>query len=335
MRRSNPRRFGSGGRNGHATRRVARVAACGNGGQAACSRRSRRRLHRRRRYRPRKPATRSRAGLQRRPPQQAATSSEGSWPSGSLPVRVRKRRLRYNLHQPTTIWQSSEAYANNRLGSTTAAATSAAADDARPGNGLLAGARFRSRRRTCPPRFLTLGLTAGLLAPRPRVFLVFILARGNGRRLRLFIADAGLAFQHFAGLAFDQADAGAMFGEFRDQFRRHADIGGRLTSDRHVLSERRAGRRVERAVGLAAETAEPDKLGLRRANQFGRIGLFRRTLGGFTCEIVQRSNHNSSKPIASEGFGEGLQILDARSFAALGGELLELALLVLAHDLFR
>src|SRR3954471_10755323 len=331
MGRSNPGRFGSGGRNGHATRRVARVAACDDGGQAACSRRSRRRLHRRLQYRPPKPATRSRAGLQRRPPQQAATSSEGSWPSRSLPVRMRKRRLRYNLHQPTTMWQSSEPYPNNRLGSTTATTTSAA-HDARPGNGLLAGTH-RFRRRPCPPRFLTLGLTAGLLAPRPRVFLVFILARGNGRRLRLFNANAGLAFQHFAGLAFDRADAGAMFGEFRDQFRRHADIAGRLTSDRHVLSERRAGRRVERAVGLAAETAEPDKLGLRRANQFRRIGLFRRTLGGFTCEIVQRSNHNSSKPIASEGFGEGLQILDARSFAALGGELLEPALLVLAHDL--
>src|SRR4051794_25799822 len=209
MRRSNPRRFGSGGRNGHATRRVARVAACGNGGQAACSRRSRRRLHRRRRYRPRKPATRSRAGLQRRPPQQAATSSEGSWPSGSLPVRVRKRRLRYNLHQPTTMWQPSEAYANNRLGSTTATTTtSAAAHDARPGNGLLAGARFRSRRRTCPPRFLTLGLTAGLLAPRPRVFLILVLARGGGGRLRLLVGDAGLTLRRFAALAFQWADAG-------------------------------------------------------------------------------------------------------------------------------
>src|SRR5689334_11205281 len=113
------------------------------------------------------------------------------------------------------MWQPSEAHANNRLGSTatTAAATTAAAaaHDARPGNGLLAGAQ-RFRRRPCPPRFLAIGLAARLLAPRPRVVLVFILARGNSRRLRLLIGDAGLTLQRFAALAFQRAHAGGVFG---------------------------------------------------------------------------------------------------------------------------
>src|SRR5689334_18918102 len=141
------------------------------------------------------------------------------------------------------MWQPSEAYANNCLGST-AATASAAAHDARPGNRLLAGAD-RFRRGPRPPRFLTLGLAAGLLAPRPCVFLIFILARGGGRRLRLLIGDAGLALRRFAALAFEGAYAGGVLGKFRDQFRRHADIAGRLTADRHVLSERGAGRRVQ------------------------------------------------------------------------------------------
>src|SRR5689334_14088892 len=102
------------------------------------------------------------------------------------------------------MWQPSEAYANNRLGSTTTTtATPAAAHDARPRHGLLAGAQ-RFRRRPCPSRFLAIGLAAGLFAPRPRVFLVFILARGNGRRLRLLIGDAGLTLRRLAALAFQR-----------------------------------------------------------------------------------------------------------------------------------
>ena len=93
----------------------------------------------------------------------------------------------------------------------------AAAHDARPCNGLLAGT-LRFRRGPRSPRFLAVGLAAGLLATRPRVLLVFILARGGGRRLRLFVGDAGLALQRFAALAFDRADAGAVLGKFRDQF---------------------------------------------------------------------------------------------------------------------
>ena len=230
------------------------------------------------------------------------------------------------------MWQPSEAYANNRLGSTTPA--TAAAHDARPRNGLLAGAR-RFRRRPCPPRFLALGLAAGLLAPRPRVLLVFILARGGRRRLRLLIGDAGLALQRFAALAFDRADAGGMLGKFRDQLRRHADIAGRLTADRHIPPKRCAGRRVQRAVDLAAEASEPDQFGLRRANQLGRIGHARRTLGGFSHERIQRRDHRPAEPIASEGLGEGFQILDARSLTAFGRDLLEPGLLVLARGLLR
>jgi hypothetical protein len=60
-----------------------------------------------------------------------------------------------------------------------------------------------------------------------------------------------------------------MLGKFRNEFRRHADIAGRLTSDRHIPPQRRAGRRVQGAVNLAAEASQPDQLGLRRANQFG------------------------------------------------------------------
>ena len=96
------------------------------------------------------------------------------------------------------------------------AAAATAAHDARPCNGLLAGARG-FRRRPCPPRFLAIGLTARLLAPRPCVFLIFVLARGGRRRLCLLIGDAGLALQRFAALAFERADTGGMLGKFRDQ----------------------------------------------------------------------------------------------------------------------
>src|SRR6185312_8830349 len=113
------------------------------------------------------------------------------------------------------MWQPSEAYANNRLGSTTAAATTAA-HNARPGNRLLAGTD-RFRRGPCPPRFLTLGLAAGLLAPRPGVFLILVLARSGGRRLRLLIGDTGFALCRFAALAFEGANPGGVLGEFRDQ----------------------------------------------------------------------------------------------------------------------
>src|SRR5262249_35801393 len=118
--------------------------------------------------------------------------------------------------------QPSEADADDRLGS--AAAT--AAHNARPRNRLLADARH-FRRGPCPPRFLAIGLTAALLAAWPCVFLVFVLARGRRRRLRLRVGDASFALQRFAALAFDRADAGAMLGESRDQLRRHADTVGR------------------------------------------------------------------------------------------------------------
>ena len=142
-------------------------------------------------------------------------------------------------------------------------------------------------------------------------FLVFILARGNGRRLRLFIGDASLALQRFAALAFERADTGGMLGKFRDQLRRHADIVRRQTFDRHVPAERRVGRRVQRSVDLAAEASEPDQLGLRRAHQLERIGQRRSALGGFGRERIQRRNDRSAKPVAREGLGEGFQILDA------------------------
>src|SRR6187399_692962 len=164
---------------------------------------------------------RSIARLLRRLPRRTATSSEGSWPSEKPPGSREERRLRTNLHQPTTMWQSSEADANDRRGSATAAA-----HNARPCNGLLARAHG-FRRRPRPPRFLAIGLAARLLAPRPRVLLVFILARGNRRRFRLLVGDAGLTLQRFAALAFDRADAGGVLGQFCDQFRRHADVGGR------------------------------------------------------------------------------------------------------------
>ena len=272
----------------------------------------------------RQPAMRSTARSQRRLPRRTATSSEGSWPSEKPPD------WRENADCSTTCINPQQC--GNRQKPTPIIAwalppPAATAHDARPRHGLLAGAR-RFRRRPCPPRFLAIGLAARLLAPRPRVLLVFILARGGGRRLRLLIGDAGLALQRFAALAFDRADAGGVLGKFRDQFRRHADIVGRLTSDRHIPPQRRAGRRVQRAVGLAARSSRAGQArsapsGPVRANWAARAAR----LAASAVNVFSVATTSPPSRSHVSGSGEGLQILDARSFAALGGDLLELGLL--------
>src|SRR5690242_18760460 len=96
------------------------------------------------------------------------------------------------------------------------AATSDAADDARPCLRLLAGAR-RLDGLFGAPRRLAVLLAARLLAARLRLILVIVLARGGrGRRRRLVGGDAAFALQDLAGLAFDRADAAGMLGKFAD-----------------------------------------------------------------------------------------------------------------------
>jgi hypothetical protein len=212
------------------------------------------------------------------------------------------------------MWQLSEADANDRLGSAAAAATTTTTHDARPRHGLLADARGL-RRRTCATRFLAIGLTARLLAPRTRVLLVFVLARGGRRRaFRFFIGlpvgNAGLAPERLAARAFDRADAAGMLGKFRNQLGRHADIVGRLTSDRQIPAKRSAGRGGQLSVGLAAEAAEPGQFGLRRANQLWRIGLLGGPLGGLGRKIIERRNDRSAEPVTRQILGEGFQVLD-------------------------
>jgi hypothetical protein len=63
-----------------------------------------------------------------------------------------------------------------------------------------------------------------------------------------------------------------VLGEFRDQFRRHADIAGRLTSDRHIPPQRRAGRRVQVPVDLAAKASEPDSSVCAERTSSGELG---------------------------------------------------------------
>ena len=152
-----------------------------------------------------------------------------------LPVPVRDADCG-ELRLTRTMWQLSETDANDRLGS---AAAATATHNARPCNGLLAGARG-FRRRPCPPRFLTIGLTARLLAPRPCVFLIFILARGVAGAFA-FSWRRRSRPSAFRRSCIRAGRQGGMLGKFRDRLRRHADIVGRRTFHRHIAGERRVG----------------------------------------------------------------------------------------------
>ena len=119
------------------------------------------------------------------------------------------------------MWQPSEAYANiwvyhrrrhHRRSQLGGVPPVAAPTGSGAGRALL--------------RFLTLGrpglcgAAAGRL-PHPR------LARSGGRRLRLFIGDAGFALCEFRRSCIRGANPGGVLGEFRDQSRRYCRTADR------------------------------------------------------------------------------------------------------------
>ena len=233
-------------------------------------------------------------------------SAENSWPSEKPPGS--REDVRYELQLTRTMWQSSEADANDRLGShrrrhppLTMLGRATACWRARGASGAGRARRGSSRsgwRLVCLRRdrasssssFLREAVAGAFgfsSATQVSPFSVSPLLHSSGQTRVVCLASSAT------------------------NSRRHADIVGRQTFDRHIAAERRAGRRVQRSVDLAAEAPEPDQFGLRRANQLGRIGQRRRALGGFGRERIQRRNDRSAKPIAREGLGEGFQILDA------------------------
>src|SRR6266566_1251979 len=288
-----------------------------------------------------RPAQRSIAGLRCQWPQRTATSNGDCWPSDHTACFLLPASC-FLLHascfgsaRGLQLYPRNLSIRRLETNSNHGVAASAAADDTRSRHhGLLTGQRcFWCRPRS--PCF-TLRLAVRLLPARPCVVLVIVLlARCGCRRRRLLVGNASLAFQALAALALDRAGAGGVLGQFGDQGFRHAGILRRLTLDRQVTAERALGRRVERAIDLARHASEPDQLGLGGADQPRRIGKARRALRSLGVEFVEGCNKQRSKPVAGDGSGKSLQVVAAGAFTALGGQLFEFALFVLAGGLMR
>src|SRR6202000_2159586 len=94
--------------------------------------------------------------------------------------------------------------------------------------------------------------------------------------------------------------------------------------------QRAHGLVVELAVGLRTQATEPDEFGLRSADQFGRIGPGRRTLGSVGVDALDGRDYHWGDTFARDRTRKLLQIVDANAFAALRHDRVKLALFVLA-----
>ena len=182
---------------------------------------------------------------------------------------------------------------------------------------------------------LVVVLAARLFAARPRGVLVVVVAARGGRGCRRFLAgDAGLSFCRLACLAFERAGAGGLLAQIGDKSLGHVLAARRLALDRHVTSKC-ALCRAQAAIYLAREAAEASELGLGGADQLGRIRESSRPLRRFGGEFVEGGDNLRSQSIAGDGPGKRLQVVNARTFAALRDQLLEFALFLPAGGFLR
>src|SRR5262245_31433158 len=121
-----------------------------------------------------------------------------------------------------------------------------------------------------------------------------------------------------------------MLGELSDQRLGHPQVFSRLACDLHVTAECGGSWRIERAVDLAGQAAEPDQFGLCRADQLRRIWLGGGALGRFSLELVESCDHETADAVAGHTARKSLKVVETAAVAALGGDCFKAGLLVLA-----